>query len=482
MRRTTFIRVGIALEQPWAVGAVSTVADAPTVEDRRKARRARRTGEEETLAVRAPMQRWPEQLRPDAPYLPATSLVGGLREHLRGQSGATFATSWLGRPPEEMPTSVQKWQKRPERFPSKLAALGVRLDGGRVMRSGQTAIDPARGAAEANMLRESQRAEADSGGAMTAVWLLHYDHDDADGDVADQGLLDAIATWVPWVGRGRSAGQGLARVTAVDAWTLDLKKATHLSWWLGARHQWFEHPGDVALEPPGAYVKAEPKAGSAVWDSEVEWVTGDPIAPGSGATKDAEPAANEDRRGETRGLRRSAGKPILPGTSLKGIFRHRTRWMLRAVGADAVLVDDVTCYLFGYSPASGEGAYRGVLRFSDTVFEGGSEAVAEYAHVAIDRLTGGARSGALYFVEAVRPGTRARTRIESDVELQASVVDLLEWVYRDLDDGLIGVGGSESRGYGTLRLADRSRQRPGRIDLEGLREATPRAAHGEVQG
>jgi CRISPR/Cas system CSM-associated protein Csm3 (group 7 of RAMP superfamily) len=92
---------------------------------------------------------------------------------------------------------------------------------------------------------------------------------------------------------------------------------------------------------------------------------------------------------------------------------------------------------------------RGRIAFHDsTVTDARTE---NRAHVAIDRISGGSRDKLLFQQTVVTSG-RLRLRITALEPLAETERDLLHAVVRDIDDGLIGVGGGGQRGHGTLRL------------------------------
>ena len=85
-------------------------------------------------------------------------------------------------------------------------------------------------------------------------------------------------------------------------------------------------------------------------------------------------------------------------------------------------------------------------------------------HVAIDRISGGAAElraedplddvGLLFSIDHFGPGASVELVVYNDSRQPVSPEDreLLEAVIRDLNEGIIGIGGLTSRGYGTLSL------------------------------
>lgn len=162
-------------------------------------------------------------------------------------------------------------------------------------------------------------------------------------------------------------------------------------------------------------------------------------------------------------LRDPLGRPLIPGSSLKGVLRSSAERLLRGVRdglACDILSDDRclggkrtvsdrdleglcwTCRLFGNPFKAGRlTVFDFVADRTETVVRDG---------VAIDRAELKAKDGFKYDYEVSPPGTvfRGRIRLDDpepgDIGLLATVLDLV-------DAGLVTVGGGSSRGLGQLR-------------------------------
>jgi CRISPR/Cas system CSM-associated protein Csm3 (group 7 of RAMP superfamily) len=142
--------------------------------------------------------------------------------------------------------------------------------------------------------------------------------------------------------------------------------------------------------------------------------------------------------------------PLVPGTSWKGLFRARAGFILRTLhGEEAACTDQTGCGTCLLCDLFGSARARGRLAFPDSPV---TNAVTEKrTHVAIDRVTGGARDKLLFSREVVTRGTLT-LRVLPLAPLQPWHRPLLAHIVRDLHDGLIGVGGGTQRGSGTLTL------------------------------
>lgn len=403
MTQRTLLRIHLTLTDRWGVGGVadpwSQVPQPVLVDPRREVPGGGQTA-----------------------YLPMTSLAGALAAHLGND-----AEYWLGPRPggrEEKPKEAT-----PPRA-SKLALWGcVGSDASAVSQRGSTAIDGRRGAATGNTFRDEQWA------APVGIVVLGGH----DGPIRDD-LLDTLAQWRPFVGRARSSGLGTAAVTLVEAMALDLTKDLELGWWLTERHAWL---GSGAAAP--AWATVETRLG---WDGEASlaaatefvWEVCEPVHVGDGLFEGA-PGSGGVAKAVS-----SAGTMFVPGSSWKGVFRHRVEAILCVAGADERTTSQITGHLFGDLEHG-----RGLLWFGDSQAETSTALIR--THVAIDRFTGGAREGALYQIESMPTRQKLTLRIRPPRESLPGAVDtLIRHVVRDLHDGLVGLGGNGSRGYGTLRL------------------------------
>lgn len=108
-----------------------------------------------------------------------------------------------------------------------------------------------------------------------------------------------------------------------------------------------------------------------------------------------------------------------------------------------------------------------MLGFSDSVVE--KPRIVNRTHVAIDRFTGGVKDGALFSTRVLDRDQRITLCIRWESgDFPNVVATLLRHVMWDLHEGMISVGGMGSRGYGWVRFATDSPQRPDPVDLMGL--------------
>jgi CRISPR/Cas system CSM-associated protein Csm3 (group 7 of RAMP superfamily) len=368
------------------------------------------------------------------PHLPGTSLAGALRAMVRGQRGPDVADDWFGRiadGPEADARASRVW------------VLGSRrLDdaGSQVLSS--TRIDRARGAAADNTLRTEEVLPAGSSFEVFLRW-----DDAAPGEAAD--LAGLVAAWRPLIGRGTSRGRGRCAVEAVRHGTLRLDDPDDLLRWLTLNGPELAHA--VAVRPvsaPGGDAPAGLLFRVPV-TIKGPWHIGNGDSPQRGSR---EPVP----------LLRAGGRPVVPGTAVKGLLRSRAEFILRSVGLEPPPCEKAgcgvcwTCQVFGHGGGEDAGSAavgrRAAIRFADAVITSPVETTR--THIAIDRFTGGVLGGALYTMEVLEGG---RFEIEATLlpggrgeQRRAEIAAVLRLVLEDLDDGIIGMGGGTARGYGSV--------------------------------
>lgn len=410
MTTVTMIAVQAELTSRWAIGALASAAD----------------------AVKLPIAMDP---RSGAPVIPGSSLAGSLRQHL----GAD-AADWLGQDPDDFEESTGNKARKP----SRLALLGSRVEAS-THTAGSTRIDPLRGAAAGTGLRHYEWANA------TPTVMIAFQHEGPGDDV----LIERLYGWPLYLGRSRSTGLGEARVVKVHTLTLDLSSEGELSFWLGPRADWFDAPGEAGV---GVYKCPDRQPLVSSW-AVVALRTKEPLAIGDGESR-------REGDGRAREVVRLTpqGRPFIPGSSWRGMFRHRMHTILGAIGATESECTEILEGLFGSTDRG-----RGPLWFGDSALP---DHCVTRSHVAIDRFTGGAHQGLLFKVKAVRPGTEIEFRYRWEHgQIPSAVENLVRHVVRDLHDGLTSVGGMGTRGYGWVTLRDNSVPQAGLVVIDDLIQA-----------
>lgn len=152
-------------------------------------------------------------------------------------------------------------------------------------------------------------------------------------------------------------------------------------------------------------------------------------------------------------------KPVIPGASWAGVFRHHMRTLIQETVADDAergRLSDALNLMFGVVKAGGE-KRKSVIRFMETVVEGSGRVAV--TRIAVDRFTNAPRNQGL-FTSTVASGGHGTLRIELDAgflsqEERTALLDLLCFLAATLNDlhlGLLTIGGEGNVGRGLCRL------------------------------
>ncbi|NEQ36902.1 MAG: hypothetical protein F6K40_11680 [Okeania sp. SIO3I5] len=137
-------------------------------------------------------------------------------------------------------------------------------------------------------------------------------------------------------------------------------------------------------------------------------------------------------------------KPILSGTSLAGVLRHRAERIVNTLGNNQTIIKDI----FG-TEKDYENPQSSRLLVEETVIENVNELVQN--RIAIDRFTGGAFYGALFDEQAIVE--KEETCVTLELELRQPEdyeIGLLLLLLKDLWTSDLPVGGESSIGRGRL--------------------------------
>jgi len=140
-------------------------------------------------------------------------------------------------------------------------------------------------------------------------------------------------------------------------------------------------------------------------------------------------------------------RPWIPGSSVKGVLRHRVHHVLQAVGRE----DVERCVDEWFGSVGDHGATASHVSVRGHVLDDEKPVLVQ--HVAIDRLTGGSLKGALY---SEAPIWKDGLRVDVTLELNCLPVDgavALAHAVLDMGMGTLPIGGGGNRGNGRLVFA-----------------------------
>lgn len=142
-------------------------------------------------------------------------------------------------------------------------------------------------------------------------------------------------------------------------------------------------------------------------------------------------------------------KYTIPGSSLRGVIRHRVFDILKALDKYSDKNDELNS-IFG--SVSGKNGSAGHVKCSDIYL--GVDKAQHVQHVAIDRFTGGAIDGALFDEAPIwESGLLLKTEIEF-TDLTAFQTAVLMHALLDICTGDAPIGGGTNRGNGVVRIKD----------------------------
>ncbi|MEU3049544.1 RAMP superfamily CRISPR-associated protein [Streptomyces sp. NPDC006984] len=407
----------------------------------------------------------PSALRPDLPlardgwgnpHLPATSLTGSLRHHTpQHRRQALF-----GDIVKTTGSSPRNTRDETTAIASTVRVLGTRLTlpDAPVTERRRTAIDRHRAAAKATTLHDRELLPP---GTELTLWL-RIDTTTTASPLIDE-VIELLADWRPRIGGGRTTGYGRAELITVHHRAIDLTTPDGL-------HHWLTTGGPALIDGHATVVhdRAQRQGGAPdepyLFGTALHFRIADALHIGTGTS--AERPGRQS--GLTQILRDHDNTPIIPGSSWKGVLRARVEFILRSTGIGDVCasVEDATsgscgtcvvCETFGWSERPGPAANnteppktvgaRGRLLLADSPVRGGEVRIRN--HVAIDRVFGGARDEALYTEETVEDG-HLTLHLRHDKPVADLIRAALILALTDLADGVTGIGGGTTRGYGTL--------------------------------
>ncbi|MFB8787643.1 MAG: RAMP superfamily CRISPR-associated protein [Potamolinea sp.] len=144
------------------------------------------------------------------------------------------------------------------------------------------------------------------------------------------------------------------------------------------------------------------------------------------------------RPGETE------SKPVLSGTSLAGVLRHRAERIVKTLGSCSLIVDKLFGFVVGkQSQASRLVVHEKVIKYATELVQN---------RIAIDRFTGGAYHGALFDEQPIFCGDKTRVCIELELRKPEEYeIGLLLLLLKDLWTQDLPVGGESSIGRGRLK-------------------------------
>lgn len=358
------------------------------------------------------------------PFIPGTSLCGVLREWLTRTKSDTV-TEIFG-DANAMQSSIQIDDIELTDFEI-IARDGVRLDGvtGTVDGDGKFDFEAVERGAHGSLrmvitLRGCHSVERIS--AMVALML--------------KKLQDGIR-----LGALTTKGFGLTTVENLNAGFYDFRKKANVAAWLLGK------PAAKKILPSTENSAAD--SNDFVVDALFKFNSSFIVRDYDVSAKKKKPAGDEDDKIALAAVAlKSREDFVIPGTSLKGILRHRAEYIVGKIGGTAQALDD----LMGYARDNGE-KLKSRFVVAESYVTPAAFVEVEHRRNRIDRFTGGVMQGMLFATKPAyqknRDAATFRLRFEirnaSDAE-----AGLALFLLRDLWLGRVAIGGEKSVGRGTV--------------------------------
>ena len=340
--------------------------------------------------------------RQGKPFIPGTSLCGVLRDWLASVDAP--AVPKIFGDLEEMQSSIH--------------ADDIALEDGRIIYRDGVRIDSVTGAGVDGGKYDYEAVERGASGSLRLLVTLRGVHDvEKISDVIAR-LLGKLQDGIQ-LGALTSKGFGLAAAENLCADFYDFRNKADVVAWLTGK---------------GASKKIQPTFADSVRENDF--------------VVDAQFKFNSSfiiRDGDT--TLKSRADFVLPGTSLKGILRHRAEYILSRLGLDVAALEN----LMGASSSDKKIKSRFIVAESYIASENFAEV--EHTRTKIDRFTGGTLQGTLFTTTPAYQKNFDAPTLNLQFEIRNaddSEAGLAIFLLRDLWLGRVAVGGEKSIGRGTL--------------------------------
>ncbi len=340
--------------------------------------------------------------RQGKPFIPGTSLCGVLRDWLASVDAAVVPKIFGDL--EEMQSSIH--------------ADDIALEDGRIIYRDGVRIDSVTGAGVDGGKYDYEAVERGASGSLRLLVTLRGVHDvEKISDVIAR-LLGKLQDGIQ-LGALTSKGFGLAAAENLCADFYDFRNKADVVAWLtgkGASQKILPSTEDSVRE------------NDFVVEAQFKFNSSFIIRDGDATLK-----SREDF--------------VLPGTSLKGILRHRAEYILSRLGLDEAALEN----LMGASSSDKKIKSRFIVAESYIASENFAEV--EHKRTKIDRFTGGTLQGTLFTTTPAYQKNFDAPTLKLQFEIRDaddSEAGLAIFLLRDLWLGRVAVGGEKSIGRGTL--------------------------------
>lgn len=364
--------------------------------------------------------------RQGKPFIPGTSLCGVLCDWLESVSPA-WTTKIFG-DAKEMQSSIQ--------------VEDVTLEGGEIISRDGVRIDGLTGTVDGDGKYDFEVVERGASGAFRLLINLRGIHVNKNFDGNKNYSLDEIRDVIARLlrklhdgirlGALTTKGFGLIAAENLIANLYDFRESNDvISWFTSEKtaNEILPSTADNALSPNDFIVDAEFQFNS------------------SFIIRDYDISAEDKKKNISAVALKSREDFVIPGTSLKGILRHRAEYIFGKLGIDIKILDD----LMGSSTTDKKIKSRFIVAESYVAPDNFVEV--EHTRNKIDRFTGGTLQGTLFTTKPAYQKNRGKSTLKIHFEIRNATdaeAGLATFLLRDLWLGRVALGGEKSVGRGTV--------------------------------
>jgi CRISPR/Cas system CSM-associated protein Csm3 (group 7 of RAMP superfamily) len=260
------------------------------------------------------------------------------------------------------------------------------------------------------------------------------------------------------IGMKKRRGFGRCHVDEWQVWEFDLRQHSDRLAWLAFDRPWSEpyakqpNVSESITEVLGVTIRQQDKRERFSIQATFKLASPLLIRSGQDSTGCAPDVVH------LRSHRDGELKPVLSGTSLAGVLRHRAERIVNTLGKHQAIVKE----LFGFVEEDSKQAKASRLAVHESVIENTADLVQN--RIAIDRFTGGAYHGALFSEQPIFGSNETRLTLELELrQPRKAEIGLLLLLLKDLWTSDLPVGGESSIGRGRLQGLEATmiRQIPG---------------------
>ncbi|QHG20245.1 RAMP superfamily CRISPR-associated protein [Nostoc sp. ATCC 53789] len=261
-------------------------------------------------------------------------------------------------------------------------------------------------------------------------------------------VLEGLENGKISVGMKKQRGFGRCHVEEWQVWKFDLRKSDERIAWLNFEH-WQpgflpNHPTHESIEEAlGLFLdEKEDKRDRLTINATFTLATSLLIRSGQASSDKAPDVVHLKSR------RDGELEPVLSGTSLAGVLRHRAERIVNTLQKNTIIIDEIFGVDFSKDKTKKPKASRLIVH--ESVIKETKDLVQN--RIAIDRFTGGALHGALFNEQPIFGSDETELKLELELrQPKPHEIGLLLLLIKDLWTGDLPVGGTSSIGRGRLQ-------------------------------